>query len=52
MEAELSSARNAMSLGYTDPASGTFTKASSVQLRNMMRTEDSEDVRKACYEVC
>lgn len=29
---------------------GTFTKASSVQLRNTMRTNESEEVRKAAYE--
>ena len=29
---------------------GAFTKASSVQLRNTMRTNESEEVRKAAYE--
>lgn len=29
---------------------GKFTKASSVQLRNLMRTADDEGVRRACYE--
>lgn len=29
---------------------GTFHKASSVQLRNSMRTSDDEATRKACYE--
>lgn len=40
-----------MSLGYTDPAKGAFTAASSVQLRNTMRVSDDEATRKACYEV-
>lgn len=47
-----SQSRNTMSLGYTDPASGEFRKASSVQLRNTMRVSDDEATRKACYEVC
>ena len=29
---------------------GVFHKASSVQLRNLMRTSDDEAVRQACYE--
>ncbi|PSC69592.1 peptidase M3 [Micractinium conductrix] len=49
LEAELAAARNAMALGWTD-AQGTFHKASSVQLRNSMRTSDDEATRKACYE--
>lgn len=49
LEAELAQSRNSMALGYTD-AQGTFHKGSSVQLRNKMRTEDDEAVRKACYE--
>ena len=40
-----------MALGYTVPGKGQFEKASSVQLRNTMRTDASEDVRKACWEV-
>ncbi len=31
-------------------AQGAFHKASSVQLRNKMRTDDDEAARKACYE--
>ncbi|KXZ48820.1 hypothetical protein GPECTOR_25g405 [Gonium pectorale] len=50
LEADLSKARNTMSLGYTDPATGTFHAASSVQLRNTMRVSDDEATRKACYE--
>eukprot|EP00798_Chlamydomonas_sp_ICE-L_P006884 gene6884-30858_t len=54
LEAELSAARNDMALGYSDPtAGGEFKKASSVQLRNTMRVEPDEAIRKACYEgVC
>jgi hypothetical protein len=29
---------------------GVFHKASSVQLRNLMRTSDDEAMRQACYE--
>ena len=51
LEADLGEWRNQMALGYTNPQSGKFEKASSVQLRNTMRTDASEDVRKACWEV-
>ena len=50
LEAELAESRNKMELGYVMPDGNTFVKASSVQLRNKMRTDDSEDVRKACFE--
>lgn len=49
LEAELSQARNKMDLGYTD-ANGQFVKASSVTLRNMIRTSDDENLRKSCLE--
>lgn len=42
--------RSTMALGYTDPATGEFKKASSVQLRTNMRVNDDEAVRKACFE--
>ncbi|PNH06082.1 hypothetical protein TSOC_007613 [Tetrabaena socialis] len=42
--------RNTMALGYTDPATSEFVKASSVQLRNSLRVSDDEATRKACYE--
>ena len=51
LEAELAQSRNKMNLGYTDQSSGEFKRASSVQLRNTMRTNDNEATRKACYEV-
>lgn len=51
LEADLGQSRNQMSLGYTNASTGKFVKASSVQLRNTMRTDSSEDVRKACWEV-
>lgn len=35
-----------MSLGYSDPSTGEFKKASSVQLRNTMRVADDEATRK------
>jgi hypothetical protein len=39
-----------MAMGYTS-ATGEFTKGSSVVLRDNMRVNDSEDVRKSCYKV-
>jgi Zn-dependent oligopeptidase len=39
-----------MNLGYSDPSTKEFVKASSVQLRNTMRTSDAEEKRQACYE--
>ena len=51
LEADLGQWRNQMALGYNNPKTGQFEKASSVQLRNTMRTDASEDVRKACWEV-
>lgn len=50
LETELGAARGGMKLGYTDPKSGDFIIASSVQLRNKMDVEDEEELRKACYE--
>lgn len=49
-EAALAGARNKMKLGYTDPKTGTFTEASSVQLRTTMRVSEDEPTRKAAYE--
>lgn len=51
LEADLAQWRNKMQLGYKDPKSGEFRKASSVQLRNTMRTTPDEATRKACWEV-
>lgn len=50
LETQLESARNHMELGYTDPSDGKFVKASSVQLRNLLRTSPDEAVRLACLE--
>ena len=58
IEAELEEKRNHMTLGYsvtkTDGQDGsnkkTFVEASSVALRNLMRTSDDEAIRKAAYE--
>eukprot|EP00197_Chlamydomonas_leiostraca_P012787 CAMPEP_0202859018 /NCGR_PEP_ID=MMETSP1391-20130828/1317_1 /ASSEMBLY_ACC=CAM_ASM_000867 /TAXON_ID=1034604 /ORGANISM="Chlamydomonas leiostraca, Strain SAG 11-49" /LENGTH=626 /DNA_ID=CAMNT_0049538015 /DNA_START=77 /DNA_END=1957 /DNA_ORIENTATION=- len=51
LEAALAGARNTMALGYKDPAAGgAFKKASSVQLRDLMRVSDDEATRRACYE--
>lgn len=49
LEAELQQWRNQMALGWMDQ-SGQLHKASSVQLRNTMRTDADESVRKACWE--
>jgi oligoendopeptidase F len=48
-ESKLEMARNHMKLGYYSVA-GEFTSASSVGLRNLLRTSPEEDVRKAAYE--
>ncbi|GAX73907.1 hypothetical protein CEUSTIGMA_g1357.t1 [Chlamydomonas eustigma] len=51
LEAELSESRNQLALGYKDPqADGEFKKCSSVQLRSIMRVNDDEATRKACFE--
>lgn len=49
LESKLEMARNQMQLGYTVAGSGEFTEASSVGLRNLLRTSPEEDVRKAAY---
>lgn len=52
MESQLEEKRNKMSLGYQEVVDGKkrFVELSSVGLRNKMRTSDSEEVRKACFE--
>jgi Zn-dependent oligopeptidase len=50
LEAELAEDRNHMSLGYTRPSDGKFIQASSVQLRNLLRTSDDAALRLACLE--
>merc|ERR1711971_138624 len=47
-ESELEDQRNKLKLGADLPGSG-FTELSSVALRNKMRTDTDEAVRKACY---
>jgi Zn-dependent oligopeptidase len=49
LESKLEMSRNKMNLGYTMP-DGTFVKASSVALRNLLRTSDDEATRKAAFE--
>ena len=49
LESNLEMKRNQMQLGYQD-ADGTFHAASSVGLRNLMRTSPDEATRKAAYE--
>lgn len=50
LESELAESRNHMTLGYTHPITGEFIKASSVQLRNLLRTSDDPAIRLACLE--
>ncbi|RMZ53669.1 hypothetical protein APUTEX25_003203 [Auxenochlorella protothecoides] len=50
LEAELAGVRNRMRLGTTDPATGEFRPASSVQLRNAMRMSGEESARRAAYD--
>ena len=49
-ESALEQARGSMKLGYTDPASGDFVEASSVELTLKSRTSDDEAMRKAAFE--
>ena len=49
LESKLEMARNQMKLGYT-AEDGEHQEASSVGLRNLMRTAKSEAVRKSAYE--
>lgn len=49
LEAELQQVRNNMHLGYLHPETGEQIKASSVQLRNTMRTSSDPKVRFACW---
>jgi len=48
IEGRLEGARNVLSLGAT--IDGTFEEMSSVGLRNKVRVDPDEKVRKACYE--
>lgn len=51
LEAELASHRNGMALGWRDPSDpAVLHKASSVQLRMLMRTSPEEPKRLAAYE--
>jgi hypothetical protein len=49
LESELEHARNRMTLGYKKP-DGTFCETSSVGLRNVMKTNPEEPVRKSAYD--
>lgn len=50
LEGALARARGAMTLGFTDPATGRFEPASSVRLAMMARTDPDEARRRAAYE--
>ena len=48
IEGNLEAARNTLSLGAT--INGKFEEMSSVGLRNKVRVDPDDEVRKACYE--
>lgn len=50
LEQELAQKRGGMKLGWIDPDTGVFQKASSVQLSLIMRTNPNESHRKAAFE--
>ncbi|MCB1047313.1 MAG: peptidase M3 [Calditrichaeota bacterium] len=50
LEGRLDSARRTMALGYTDPATGRFERASSVKLGLMLATHKDEAVRRAAWQ--
>ena len=50
IEGKLENARNYMVLGATMPDTGKFEEMSSVGLRNKVRVDPDEQVRKACCE--
>jgi Zn-dependent oligopeptidase len=50
LEGALDANRRSMALGYTDPTSGEFVRASSVQLGLMISTAPNEATRKAAWE--
>jgi hypothetical protein len=49
MEGRLQEARQAMKLGYIDPATNAFTPASSIRLGLFVRTSPDEALRKAAH---
>lgn len=49
LESKLEMARNSLKLGYT-ATDGTFVEQSSVGLRNKIRTDTDDAIRKSCYE--
>ena len=50
LEMEVARSRSSRVEGYTDPATGTFVKASSGKMAMMISTHDDEAIRKACWE--
>ncbi len=49
-ESELATRRSGFALGYTDPASGDFVKASSNKLALLLANDPDERVRRAAHE--
>lgn len=49
-ESELAIARGAMNLGYVDPKTGAFVKASTNKLALLIANDENEAVRKAAHE--
>ncbi len=50
MEGRLQAKRGSMQLGYKNPVNGEFIPASSIKLGLLMRTAQSEDLRKAAHQ--
>ncbi len=50
LEGKLLVARGGMELGYKDPASGEFKRATTNELSNLKRISDDEATRKAAYD--
>jgi len=50
LETKLQEKRGQMNLGFVNPATGKFEKASSIRLSLLVRTHEDEAVRKAAFE--
>lgn len=49
LESKLHKDRSTRKEGYIDPKTGSFVEASKHKMGAMVRTDDSEDLRKACF---
>jgi oligoendopeptidase F len=50
LEEKVLKVHNARKEGYINPKTGKFVNSSRNAMRNMMRTNPDEDIRKACFE--